>query len=421
MLTKVFETPNGGNYFSGYYDKSPLDAMSARLLALKSSFINRMPVAGESLDIGYFDFPGGGDFNRLSSTKAWNWQQGCMLQWLGPDFRDRILYNDVRDARYRAVVLDLRSGEECLLPMAAYTVSSDGEFALCVDYDRHYWFRPGYNYQGPPRPDKRKPLDPEDGIWRMSVRCGEVCKVVSMSDVMALGFVSSMVGAEHWLEHLMISPGNTRFAFIHRWRGASGTASRLITADVDGKSMFVLNDSGRVSHCCWRDDNTMFGYCGRATAFNRLRKSKAIGRSLIRPLLPIYHRLFPSGGAVSRVVTGDCFQLMHDRSKRTASISRDAIPDDGHPTYQPGSASVIVNDSYPDELGNCRLFLFDVDRGNVLAEIAVASDPDVRATGFRCDLHPKWSFDGRYVSIDTISKRGRAVVVYEVGQAPCKQ
>ena len=219
----------------------------------------------------------------------------------------------------------------------------------------------------------------------------------------------------------MISPGNTRFAFIHRWRGASGTASRLITADVDGKNMFVLNDSGRVSHCCWRDDKTMFGYCGRATAFNRLRKSKAIGKSLIRPLLPIYHRLFPSGGAVSRVVTGDCFQLMHDRSKRTASISRDAIPDDGHPTYQPGSASVIVNDSYPDEFGNCRLFLFDVDRGNVLAEIAVASDPDVRATGFRCDLHPKWSFDGRYVSIDTISKRGRAVVVYEVGQAPCKQ
>ncbi|MBW8368915.1 MAG: hypothetical protein K0M70_13785 [Arenimonas sp.] len=414
MLVKVFETPGDGDYFAGYYDKSPLDGASARLLALKCSFINRMPVAGESVDIGYFDFAEGSEFKRLASTTAWNWQQGCMLQWLGPDFQSRILFNDLRGERYRAILLDVRSGEERVLPMAAYAVSSDGEFALCVDNERHYWFRPGYNYQGPPRPEKRVPLDPEDGIWRMSLQHGEVRRVISMTDLMDLGVVSSMDGAEHWVEHVMINPSNTRFAFLHRWRGEAGTASRLITADVDGGNLFVLNGSGRVSHCCWRDDVTMFGYCGRITTFNRLRSNKSIAKSLIKPLLPIYHRLFPSGGAVSRAVTGDCFQLMHDRSRRTTLIGREVIPEDGHPTYRPGSASVIVNDSYPDENGNCRLFLFDVDRREVMAEVTVASDPDVRATGFRCDLHPKWSFDGKFVAADTISKRGRAIAVYRI-------
>lgn len=416
MLVKVFETPDDGDHFAGYYDKSPLDASATRVLSIKTPFINRMPTAGERVEIGHFDFPGGREFKPLASTTAWNWQQGCMLQWLGPDFQNRILYNDLRDGRYRAIVLDLRSGDERVLPMPAYTVSSDGAYALCVDYERHYWYRPGYNYQGPARPEKHTPLDPEDGIWRMPLDGGEVRKIISMADVMGLGVVSSMTGAEHWLEHLMINPGNTRFAFLHRWRTEAGTASRLITADVEGGNLFVLNGSGRVSHCCWRDDATMFGYCGRVTTFNRMRSNKAIAKALIKPLLPIYHRLFPTGGAVSRAVTGDCFQLMHDRSNRVEAIEREVIPDDGHPTYQPGSASLIVNDSYPDELGNCRLFLFDVDRRKVLAEVAVLSDPDVRATGFRCDLHPKWSFDGRFVAVDTISKRGRAIAVYRVDE-----
>ena len=79
-----------------------------------------------------------------------------MLQWLGPDFGRRILYNDIRDGHYRSVVYDLETGAEQVLPMAAYTVSSDGKWALCVDYDRLYWYRPGYNYQGSPRPEKSR-------------------------------------------------------------------------------------------------------------------------------------------------------------------------------------------------------------------------------------------------------------------------
>lgn len=418
MLVKVFETPSDGDYFAGYYDKSPLNAGETRLFAIRAPFINRMPAPGECVEIGYFDFPGGREFKCVATTTAWNWQQGCMLQWLGPDFKSRILFNDIREGNYCSVVLDLQSGRERVLPMASYAASSDGRFVLCVDYERHFWFRPGYNYQGPARPEKRTPLDPDDGIWRMSVDDGAIAQIISMREVMQLGVVSSMAGATHWLEHLMINPSNTRFAFLHRWRGEAGTASRLITADVCGGNLYLLNGSGRVSHCCWRDDAAMFGYCGRPTAFNRMRGRKVFARTVIRPLLPLYHRLFPSGGVVSRVVTGDCFQLMLDRSDKVELISRQAIPDDGHPTFRPGSASEIVNDSYPSESGDCRLFIFDVDRRKVLAEETVSSDPDVRATGFRCDLHPKWSFDGRFVSVDTISKRGRAIVVYQVAFHP---
>lgn len=417
MLTSVFETPADGHYFFGYYDKSPLDAGCTRLLAQRTAFINRMPEAGEAIEVGLFDFPGGRSFTSLAETTAWNWQQGSMLQWLGPDFRRRILYNDIRDGHYRAIVRDLETGAEQVLPMAAYTVTRDGKDALCIDYDRLYWYRPGYNYQGPPRPEKKRPYDPADGIWRMSLDDGTLRQIISIDDVMALGRVSSMDGATHYLEHLMINPANSRFVFLHRWLNVDGgIVARLITADIDGGNLFILNDSGRMSHFCWRDNETVFGYGGASTAFNKLRAQKAIAKHLIKPLLPLYHRLFPAGGAVSRHVTGDGYQIMKDYSRNHDRIDRAILPDDGHPTFRPGSPSTIINDTYPNENGDCRLYLFDVDRRDVLAETTVASDPTVRATGYRCDLHPKWSFDGGYVAIDIISTSGRGISVYAVNQ-----
>jgi len=412
----VFTTPANGHYFFGYYDKSPLDAGAKRLLAQRSDFINRMPETGQAIEVGYFDFPGGSAFKPLATTAAWNWQQGSMLQWLGPDHGSRILFNGIRDGHYRAIVLDLHTGSERVLPMAAYTVTSDGRHALCVDYDRLYWYRPGYNYQGPPRPEKRKPYDPQDGIWRMSLADGSLEKIVSIDDVMALGKVSSMAGAVHYLEHLMINPGNTRFVFLHRWLNVDGgIVARVITADMDGNDLHLLNDSGRMSHFCWRDDETVFGYGGTPTALNKLRSQRAIAKNVIKPLLPLYHRLFPAGGAVSRQVTGDCYQIFKDRSRERSRIDRSILPDDGHPTFRPGSRTTIVNDTYPDETGDCRLYLFDVDALQVMTETTIASDPSVRATGYRCDLHPKWSFDGRYVAVDTISSGGRGISVYSVG------
>lgn len=415
-LVEVFRSPTDGHYFCGYYDRSPLNAGNTKLLAQRSSFINRMPENGEAIEIGYFDFSKEGvGFRSLAETRAWNWQQGATLQWLGPDHKSRILYNDIRDGDYRTIILDLETGMERVLPVATYTVTQDGKYALCVDYNRLYWYRPGYNYQGPPRPEKKKPYDQGDGIWKMSLIDGKIEKIISIDDVIALGSLSSMDGATHYLEHMMINPSGTRFVFLHRWLNVDGgIVARLITADIDGGNLFLLNDSGRMSHFCWRDDDTVFGYGGTVTVFNKLRSHKAIAKHLIKPLLPFYHRLFPAGGLVSRQVTGDCYQLLKDRRRDGEQIDRSIMPNDGHPTFRPDSAGTIINDTYPDENGDCRLYLFDVDHREVLAETTIASDPAVRATGFRCDLHPKWSFDGTYVAVDTITTRGRGISVFAV-------
>ncbi len=414
-LNQIYETPPDGDYFFGYYDKSPLNADNNRLLAQRTPFINRMPEAGEAIAIGYFEFPGGRDFTPIAETRSWNWQQGSMLQWLGPDFSSRVLYNDIRDGHYRAIVLDIATGAETVLPMPAYTITSDGQYALSIDYDRLFWYRPGYNYQGTPRLEKKKPFDPEDGIWRMSLADGSFERIIAIGDVMKIGRVSSMYAGVHYLEHMMINPANSRFVFLHRWLNVDGGIyARMLTADTDGRNLFMLNDSGRMSHYCWRDDRTVFGYGGTSTTLNKLRGQKTIAKNLIKPLLPLYHKLFPPGGAISRKVTGDCFQSFTDQTGDRDRIDRSILPEDGHPTFCPGSTTTIINDTYPDEEGNCRLYLFDVEQRKPLDEVIIASDSAVRATGYRADLHPKWSYDGRHVCVDTCTKRGRGMSVFSL-------
>ena len=43
------------------------------------------------------------------------------------------------------------------------------------------------------------------------------------------------------------------------------------------------------------------------------------------------------------------------------------------------------------------------------------SIPELDSTGMRCDLHPKWSFDGAYFAVDTMNDGCRGIYLYAMG------
>ena len=79
-----------------------------------------------------------------------------MLQWLGPDHHDRLLYNDRQGGQFVSVILDVESGARTALPMAVYAVDRQGHWPSALTMRRHYWFRPGYNDQGVVNPRSRR-------------------------------------------------------------------------------------------------------------------------------------------------------------------------------------------------------------------------------------------------------------------------
>ena len=50
-------------------------------------------------------------WTELGQSRAWNWQQGCMLQWL-PGSQTEVIWNDREDGRFVSHVLDVRQPQE---------------------------------------------------------------------------------------------------------------------------------------------------------------------------------------------------------------------------------------------------------------------------------------------------------------------
>ncbi len=60
----------------------------------------------------------------LGESKAWSWQQGCMLQWL-PGSSSEIMWNDREGDRFISHILNVKTGKKRSLPAPIYALNPD--------------------------------------------------------------------------------------------------------------------------------------------------------------------------------------------------------------------------------------------------------------------------------------------------------
>ena len=410
----IFETPEDENYFFGYYDKSPLSKDGSKLLACKSSFINRPVSKGDILEIGYFNWKFPDKFIKITQTEAWNWQQGCMLQWLG-ESNTKIIYNDIMEEGFVSIVLDIVTNKKSFLPMSIYAVHPDGFSALCIDNERHYWYRDGYNYQGVQNLDKKIAYDENDGIWSMDISTLAVRQIISVKSLVKIRHLECMDNAVHYIEHLIFNPNGKRFTFLHRWKEVDGSVySRLFTANNDGSGIHLLNDSGRVTHACWMNNQEVIAWCGLETPISKLKNNFKFFKSLFRILLPVYHRLINQKSSINKILTGDSYVKFIDKTNKHERLYPSFLSEDGHPSFNHLNEGVMLSDTYENNDHKRHLFLFDFNINKFKGDSWLNSDPKSDKTVYRCDLHPKWSYDGDFVVIDTTDKLVRQIYVYKI-------
>ncbi len=85
-LPAVPITSGPKQHWFGYYDKQQIDASGRYALGMEVDFEYRSPTADDVLGIGMVDLQddhAGGlpRWIELGESRAWGWQQGCMLQW----------------------------------------------------------------------------------------------------------------------------------------------------------------------------------------------------------------------------------------------------------------------------------------------------------------------------------------------------
>lgn len=386
-IVRVSPDDNSHEYFFGYYDKSPWDISDRYLLCMRAKDTWSDVSPKEKADILLIDtaLPES-DENRvkkIAETSSWNVQQSCMLQWLGPDFSSRILFNDCRDGKYVAIIKEIESGEERIVPAPVYTVSVDGKTALTLDFSRLYNLRPGYGYYNVPEKTKDVALPDDTAVFRIDLETGEVEPLLSYKDFASFQPRPEMqeAGAVHKVNHLMLSPDGERCMVLYRWFVGQRKYTRLVTFDVaDGKNMYVLSDDDMVSHCFWKDNQTILAF--------ENKKDGGPGYYLMKDKTQEYIRCWPQ------------------------------LSNDGHPSYSP-DRSLIVTDTYPDRARVAEIKLMDGkdEKKTDVKVIARVFAPFKYDNDTRCDLHPRWSRSGDKVCFDSVFDGHRGLYTVDIPPA----
>ncbi len=368
----------GGPHFFGYYDKCPWRADGRALLAARAEFQDRPPTETDVLTLGVVNLDADNAFEPFAETTAWSWQQGTMLQWAGD--RNRVVYNSRReDGQVVGKVHDLDTGEVREVPRPIYALHTNGREAISLDFHRLQTLRPGYGY--PPKTDiTEHNAAPDDvGLWQVNLETGQERLACSIGRARLHHEDPRGRGAHHWVNHATYNTDGSRFCFLHRFRCAEGRAgpwiTRLFTCEPDGAELYLLNGHGVVSHFAWRDPNHLLAWSDGPAG---------------EP--PAYH-------------------LLQDKTQSGQVLAEGLLDRDGHMTYSP-DGRWILTDTYPGKAdGKQSLFLLNVKSGQ-LVEVGRFEAP--LKGPLRCDLHPRFSRDGKQVCFDSAHTGTRQVWVMDV-------
>src|SRR5690625_3446336 len=77
------------------------------------------------------------EFTPLTTTRACNFQQGCMAHWLGTSPDSLIIFNDLREGELVSVILNVHTRtEEKGIPHPVSAVATDGKKAVSSNFSR---------------------------------------------------------------------------------------------------------------------------------------------------------------------------------------------------------------------------------------------------------------------------------------------
>ena len=376
---QVISPDDGYNYFFGYYDLQPFDKMSKLHLTHRVSFCDRLQTPDDTVEIGYITIEDK-IFHKVAESRAWNFQQGSMLQWYDDE---SILFNDYRNGQYVSVVKNIYKNEEKIICKPIATFSRAKKIGLSINFSRIFDFRPGYGYCNIKDEFFDVNAPENDGIFLVDLEKNISKLILSYKQLKELFPEKPFCDMKLVVNHITFNPSGNRFLFLLRNYSQEGDKSwgtMLITSDIDGKNVKNHSKYEVNSHYHWKNDYEFIIYSGL-------------------PRWGIY--------------------FFNDKTNERSMLDDDLCNyRDIHCIYSP-DRKFFIADGYPDEDDNRQILLYDFNKKKSYEVLSIYSQP-VTCGDIRCDLHNRFNVDGSLVSFDSFHQKTRSICMFSFNEVKKK-
>jgi hypothetical protein len=359
--------------FFGYYDKSPINITNEYII-FQSTNTNTMELTNPNIPIDLILYDIGNDsYEAIDKCYSYNWQQGTKLMWLN---KFKFIFNNYDKNRniYISKIHNIETKEFRVLDFPIYDCYKD-RFAISLNFDRLKIGRADYSYS-----NRNAIIDwsnnDNDGLYFIDFQTNCSVLIITLNTIIKFNYKNSMSYAKHKFNHIMISPDGKKMMFMHRWFLSSGQRyDTLYVSNIDGSNINMVADDEMVSHCYWYNNSSIFAY---------LRDNEY----------------------------GNNYYLIDIESCQKKRIGEGVIDGfgDGHPSV---FGNKILFDTYPNKARMKELFLFDYVKSELI-QLGEFYESFNYYGETRCDLHPRFSFDGKKVFFDSVHSGKRQLYMMEL-------
>ncbi len=385
------------HFFANYFAINAWSPDNRYVLVLETDIKAHLP-DGVPCTLGLVDTEDGNKFIPVTTTRCWNFQEATMAHWM-PCEKDTFVFNDMRDGKFVAVVMNWKTKKERIVPCPVSAVSEDGTWALGINYARLYLTRPDYGYAGEGQNPRRGVVFPkDDGLFKIDLKTGKVKLIVSCADVKSLVPEVKSTNGMSYICHTVISKDMKRVYFLSRSVEMSMEGEKTFKGVKWQTTAFTCNADGTGIRRCFPDGWGSSHFNWKPALSERDARTMTVTCKW-----------------QNRVYTHVEFTVGEEH--RASQIGGREMDFDGHCIYTP-DGEFVSGDGYIDKRGyrHWKMVRLSDDAVKDLGEWFV---PEIyREVYSRCDLHPRWRPDGMQLGFNSVHEGSRQVYVLDVVKNP---